>query len=179
MSAEQGNSRNKVNIKRITLYALLVALCLIVGYLESLLSISLIAVAPGVKIGLSNAIALTLICYGDIKGAWAINITRISLSALLFGSPISFLFSIAGGIASMLTASLLSKLRSISPIGISIAGGTVHNIFQCLAATAFVGVGVIYYLPALLLGGALCGALCGVLVNLILNKVNLNRIFNF
>ncbi len=179
MSAEQGNSRNKVNIRRITLYALLVAVCLIIGYLESLLSISLIAVAPGVKIGLSNAIALTLICYGDIKGAWAINIARICLSALLFGSPISFLFSLAGGVASTLVACFLSKVKAISPIGISIAGGTVHNIFQCLAATIFVGVGVVYYLPALLLGGALCGAFCGVLVNLILNKVNLNRIFKF
>ncbi len=177
MSAEQGNSRNKINIRRITLYALLVSVCLIVGYLESLLSISLMAVAPGVKIGLSNAIALTLICYGDIKGAWAINIARISLSALLFGSPISFVFSLAGGVASTLVASLLSKSKAVSPIGISVAGGTAHNIFQCLAATVFVGAGVIYYLPVLLLGGALCGAFCGFLVKLILNKVNANQIF--
>ena len=179
MSAEQGNSRNKVNIRRLTLYALLVSSCLIVGYLENLLSISLIAIAPGVKIGLSNAIALTLICYGDIKGAWAINITRICLAALLFGSPISFLFSLSGGTASTLTACLLSKVRDVSPIGISVAGGTVHNIFQCLAATVFVGAGVIYYLPALLLCGAFCGAFCGVLVKLVSNKANLNRIFKY
>ncbi|MBQ8266905.1 MAG: Gx transporter family protein [Clostridia bacterium] len=154
-----------------------VAVCLIIGYLESLLSISLIAVAPGVKLGLSNAIALTLICRGDIKGAWAVNITRICLSALLFGSPVSFLFSLAGGAASTAVACVLSKLKSVSAIGISIAGGTVHNIFQCVAATAFVGVGVVYYLPALLIFGALCGAFCGVLVKLVLNKVKINGIF--
>ena len=177
MSAKQGNCGNRINIRRITLYALLVSVCLIIGYLESLLSISLIALAPGVKLGLSNAITLTLICRGDIKGAWAVNVARITLSALLFGSPISFLFSLAGGVASTLTACFLSKLKSVSAIGISIAGGTVHNVFQCVAATAFVGVGVIYYLPALLLLGALCGAFCGTLVKLVLNKVKINGIF--
>lgn len=177
MSAKQGNCGNRINIKSTTLYALFVAVCLIIGYLESLLSISLIAVAPGVKIGLSNAIALTLICRGDIKGAWAVNITRICLSALLFGSPISFLFSLAGGVASTAVACVLSKLKSVSAIGISIAGGTVHNIFQCVAATVFVGVGVVYYLPALLIFGALCGAFCGTLVKLVLNKIKINGIF--
>ena len=88
MSSKQSDGRNKINIKRLTLYAMLVAVCLIVGYLESILSISLTAIAPGIKIGLSNAVVLTLICTGDIKGAWAINIARICLSALLFGSPI-------------------------------------------------------------------------------------------
>lgn len=177
MSAKQDNSRNKLSIRRMTVYALLVAVCLIVGYLESLLSITLIAMAPGIKIGLSNAIALMLVCRRDIKGAWAINITRICLSALLFGSPISFVFSLSGGVASTLTACALCRLKSVSPTGISIAGGTVHNIFQCLAASAFLGLGVIYYLPVLLLGGALCGAFCGVLVNLVLKKVNANKIF--
>ena len=177
MSAKQGNCGNRINIRRITFYALLVSVCLIIGYLESLLSISLIALAPGVKLGLSNAITLTLICRGDIKGAWVVNIARITLSALLFGSPISFLFSLAGGVASTFTACLLSKLKSVSAIGISIAGGVTHNVFQCVAATAFMGVGVIYYLPALLVLGALCGAFCGTLVKLVLNKVKINGIF--
>ena len=100
MSSKQSDGRNKINIKRLTLYAMLVAVCLIVGYLESILSISLTAIAPGIKIGLSNAVVLTLICTGDIKGAWAINVARISLSALLFGSPISFFLSLSGGGAS-------------------------------------------------------------------------------
>lgn len=177
MSAKQGNCGNKLNIKRITLYALLVSLCLIVGYLESFLSITLIAVAPGVKIGLSNAIVLTLVCCGDTRGAWTVNLARIALSALLFGSPISFLFSLSGGVASTLVACLLSRFKSVSEIGISIAGGAVHNVFQCVAATAFVGVGVVYYLPALLSLGAFCGGFCGVLVKLVLKKVKTNGIF--
>lgn len=177
MSAKQGNHRNRIDTKRITLYAVMVTMCLIVGYLENFLSIGLTAAIPGAKIGLSNALALTLVCRGDIKGAWAVNITRICLSALLFGSLVSFLFSLAGGVTSLITTCALSRVKSVSEIGISIAGGTVHNAFQCVAAIAFVGVGVVYYLPMLLCLGAVCGALCGMLVKLVLNKVKINGIF--
>ncbi len=177
MLTKQGDSRNKINIKKLTLYSLLVALCLIFGYIEGLLSISLIAIAPGVKLGLSNAVALILICRGDLKGAWAVNISRICLSALLFGSPISFSLSLCGGVASTLISCVLIKLKSVSEIGVSIAGGVAHNIFQCVAAMLFVGFGVAYYLPILLVLGAVCGAFCGVLVKLIFKKVKTNGIF--
>lgn len=168
MSAKQGDSRNKINVKRLTLYALITAVCLIVGYLEGLLSISLTVIAPGVKLGLSNAVALALICAGDIKGAWAVNVTRICLAALLFGSPISFLLSLAGGVASTVGSCLLSRSKSISPIGISIAGGVIHNVFQLVAAVFIVGFGVIYYLPVLVGLGAVCGAFCGILAQMVL-----------
>lgn len=177
MFAKQGNCGNKINIKRITLYAMLVAVCLIVGYLENLMSIGISLAVPGIKLGLSNAVALTLVCGGNKKGAWMVNVTRICLSALLFGSSISFLFSLAGGVASTFIACVFSKFKSVSAIGISMAGGTVHNIFQLVAATFFIGMGVLYYLPVLLLGGAFCGAFCGILVKLILKKVKTNGIF--
>lgn len=176
MLTKQGDSRNKINIKKITLYALLVAVCLIVGYLESLLSITLIAIAPGVKLGLSNAVALMLIFSGDIKGAWAVNIARIGLAALLFGSPISLLLSLSGGVASTLAASVLSRFKSVSVIGASILCAVVHNAFQLVAATAFVGKGLFIYLPVLLCLGAVCGAFCGVMAQLVLSKSKLFKI---
>ncbi len=168
MSTEQGNSRNKINIRQLTLCALLTAACLIIGYLESFLSISLIAIAPGVKLGLSNAVVLTLIFYGDIKGAWAVNITRICLSALLFGSPISFFLSLTGGVMSTAVACVLKLNKNVSVVGTSIAGAVTHNISQLVAAMIIVGFGVIYYLPVLIALGAVCGALCAVLAQLVL-----------
>ncbi len=170
MSAKQGDSRNKVSIKQLTLYALLTATCLIIGYLESLLSITLIVIAPGVKLGLSNAIVLMLICMGDIKGAYAVNITRICLSAMLFGSPISFVLSLSGGIASMVIACALRRNKSFSAIGISMASAVTHNVFQLIAAAFIVGFGVFYYLPVLILLGAVCGAFCGILTQLVLKR---------
>lgn len=177
MSAKQSNSRNKINIKQLSVGALLTALCLIVGYLENLLSLGLSVGIPGVKLGLSNAVALTLICYGNAKSAWGVNISRILLSALLFGSPISFVLSLSGGIVSTAVACLLKRIKSVSEIGISITCGVIHNIFQLIAAIFICGVGVVYYLPVLLIGGAICGAFCGLLVKLIFKKIMTNRLF--
>ncbi len=175
MPAKQGNSRDKLNIKVLTFYALMVALCLIIGYIESLVNLSFIA--PGIKLGLSNSVCLLLVYKADIKGAFAVNISRILLSALLFGSPVSLVFSLCGGAASLMAVSVVSKSKNVSIIGASILGGTVHNVFQCLAAVVFVGVGVLYYLPVLLPIGAVCGGFTGVLAGLILKKVKTNGIF--
>ncbi len=177
MSAKQSNRRNRINAKQLSLCALFTALCLIVGYIENLLSLHLAVALPGVKLGLSNAVALTLICYGDKKSAWTVNITRIFLSALLFGSPISLLLSLSGGIASTAAACFLSKLKSVSEIGISITCGVVHNTFQLAAAMLVCGTGVIYYLPVLLVCGAVCGAVCGIHVKLLLKKISTNQLF--
>ena len=175
MSTESRNGGNKIEIKRMALYALYVAICLIIGFIENLVNLSFIA--PGVKLGLSNCVALLLVCRGDVKGAFAVNIARILLSSLLFGSPISLAFALSGGLFSLAVTSALIRFKSVSEIGVSIAGGAVHNIFQCIAAVVFVGAGVLYYLPVLLLAGALCGAATGVLVKIISKKLKTNGIF--
>ena len=175
MSAQSRNDRNKIEIKKLALYALCVAICLIIGFIENLVNLSFIA--PGVKLGLSNCVALLLVCRGDIKGAFSVNIARILLSALLFGSPISLLFALCGGIFSLAVTTVLIRLKSVSEIGVSIAGGAVHNVFQCIAAVVFTGAGVLYYLPVLLLCGAACGAATGVLVKIISKKLKTNGIF--
>ena len=175
MSAKQGNSRNRIRIKHITVCSLLVAICLIVGYFENLFSITLMTMVPGAKIGLSNAIVLMLVCSGDYKGAWAVNVSRICLSALLFGTTVSFLLSVAGGVTSTLVACILSRSKNVSVIGISIAAAVTHNLFQLIAAMLLVGIGVVYYLPVLIAIGVVCGALCGVLARLILKHSKMFR----
>ncbi|MBR6502020.1 MAG: Gx transporter family protein [Clostridia bacterium] len=176
MFAKQGNRRNRIDVKRLAIYALLVSICLIVGYLENLLSIGLSWVVPGVKLGLSNAVVLILVCRGDFKGAWAVNVVRICLSALLFGSPISFLLSISGGVVSTAVACLLTRFKSVSAIGVSIAAAVTHNVFQLLAASVVVGFGVMGISPLLIALGAVCGAFCGVLALIILKQ---EKIFKF
>ena len=176
MSAKQGNGSNKLNIRKITVYALMVSLCLIVGYLESLLSGVFFTFAPGIKLGLSNALVLTLVCNGDKKGAFLVNIARILLSASLFGSAISFAFALSGGLLSLCTVCVLCRLKSVSAIGVSIVGGVVHNMTQCIVCVAVTGVGMFYYLPLLIAGGAVCGAFCGIFSQLILKKVKTNGI---
>lgn len=167
MSAEQGNSRNK--IKRLCIYALLTAVCLIIGYIESLVNLGFIA--PGIKIGLANSVACLLIFSRDIKGALLVNIARILLSALLFGSPLSLVFALSGGIISLAAMIILSKCRQFSVIGVSAFGGVLHNMAQCVVGACVIGVGIFYYLPVLMISGVLSGALVGVLSGLILNRM--------
>lgn len=167
MSAKQGDNRNKV--KRLCVYSLLCAVCIVIGYVESMLELSFIA--PGIKLGLSNSIACVLVFSGDIKGAFAVNISRILISALLFGSPISLCFSLAGGVLSLILTAILKNSRFFSVIGVSALGGAVHNAVQCAVGLIFVGVGVVYYLPVLLVVGLACGAAVGILSNLVLRRI--------
>lgn len=161
--------------KKISTYALLACVCLIFGYIESL--VPLTAAIPGIKLGLSNSVALLLLTKRDIKGALAVNITRILLSALLFGSPFSLVFSLSGALGSMAAMLLFLKVKSVSVVGLSALGGTVHNIFQLLAAFFVLGSAVKYYLPFLILAGGISGALTGIISELILKKVKTNGKF--
>ena len=159
MSSKQSDSGNR--IKSLTVYSLLCAFCIVCGYIEFLIPSTLIA--PGVKIGLSNSVALMLIIKGDIKGAFAVNITRILLSALLFGSPFSLLFSFCAGVISTLVCAVLIKVPKLSPVGVSVIGAVCHNTVQLVVAGFVVGRGVWFYLPFLLLSGVICGTAIGFL----------------
>ena len=158
--------------KKVSVYGLLTALCLVFGYIESLVSLSFIA--PGVKLGLANGVALLLLARQDFKGAFAVNLTRILLSALLFGTPMQLIFSLSGGISSLIVMALLCRGKRFGIVGFSIAGGVTHNLFQLLAAIPLVGSGVLYYLPVLLLCGGVCGFLIGFLAAIIFKKTETN-----
>ncbi len=145
--------------KRITFYALFCAACLICGYIESLFSLTFIA--PGIKLGLSNAVALLLVAKGDFKGALSVNVARILISTILFSHPFSLCFSLPAGIISLVVSFYLYKTDKFSLVGISIVGGVIHNMCQSITAYLLLGAGVFYYLPFLLLAGIISGAFIG------------------
>lgn len=158
--------------KKIALYGILTSLALIFGYIESLFSLSFIA--PGVKLGLANSVALILLCFKDFKGAVLVNITRILLSALLFSSPFSLVFSLTAGILSVVIMRLLSGIKGVSVIGFSISGAAVHNIVQLTVASLLFGRAVWYYLPFLLVSALLSGGIIGILSSIIFKKIKTN-----
>lgn len=156
--------------KKISLYGILAALCIAFSYLEMLISFDFIA--PGVKLGISNTVALILIFKGDIKGAFSVNIVRILISSLLFAGPFTLLYSLSGGIISIIIMSIFSRIKSISIIGFSILGAVFHNSAQLLVAFFMLGAGVFYYMPILLISAIICGFLTGFIAKLILNYKN-------
>lgn len=169
MSSKQGTGRNK--IRSLALYALLCSLCVVFGYIETLIPTGLIA--PGVKVGISNSIAIFLLAKGDVKGAFAVNISRILISALLFGSYFSLLFSFSAGIISTLICALLIRFPFMSPVGVSIAGGVCHNIIQLIVAWFVVGKGVWFYSPVLIIAGVLSGFAVGFLGMIFSEKIRI------
>ena len=161
--------------KKVCVYGISAAVCLVLSYIESLFSLSFIA--PGVKLGLSNAVALLFVSKGDIKGAFCVNTVRILISNLLFSSPFSLLFSLSAGLGSVAVTAAVSRCKKISIIGLGIAGGTVHNIIQAAVAALVMGSGVLYYLPVLILCGAASGLAVGIISSAIFKKMKTNNKF--
>ena len=146
--------------KRIAWTGLLIALAMILSYIESLLP-AFVAV-PGMKLGLTNLVVLVAFLVLDYKYAFAINMVRILLVAFTFGNLFALMYSAAGGFLSFLVMALLFRTKKFSPVGVSVAGGVAHNIGQILVAMAVLETGqLIYYLPVLAVSGTVAGAVLG------------------
>lgn len=156
--------------KRISLYGIFCVLALIFGYIEHLISFDFIA--PGIKLGLSNAIVLFFIAKGDIRGAFLVNFARIILSAFLFSAPSTLIYSVPAGIISVIVMSLVIKLLSLSLIGVSILGALAHNITQVFIASFMLSSAVFAYLPWLLLSALVTGFFIGFIVKILDKKLS-------
>ncbi|HAF27206.1 MAG TPA: heptaprenyl diphosphate synthase [Lachnospiraceae bacterium] len=163
------------DVRLITACGLLLALSMIFSYIEAMLP--LIPTIPGIKLGLANGLILiVLFCFG-FREAFMIQISRILLCALLFGSLISFVYSLCGGIISLVLMYLLNKTGLFRGIAIGISGGVVHNVVQIIVAYFFIKSGAIFfYLPILIISGIIFGGITGSLSQALYPRVD--SIFN-
>lgn len=162
--------------KRVALTGLLVALAMILSYVESLFP-PFVAV-PGMKLGLTNLVVLiALLCMGA-GYAFGINVVRIVLVALTFGNLFSMLYSLSGGLTSFLVMVLLKKSGKFGPMGISAAGGVAHNVGQILVAMFVLETGkLLYYLPFLCLSGTVAGLAIGILGGEVARRLLRTKVF--
>ena len=156
-----------INTKKLVKLGLLLAIALILSYVESLIPFGF--GIPGIKLGLANlAVLLCLYCIGT-KEAIGLNIMRILLSGFLFGNMYSIIYSLAGGVLSFLVMWIGKKINLWSISGVSVLGGVGHNIGQILIAAFVVEtVGVFFYIPFLLFAGVLTGVLMGLITKLVI-----------
>ncbi len=151
--------------KNTALYGVLTALAIILSYVEMLIPILVPIV--GFKLGFSNIISVFLLYKKGIKPAFFVLLLRIIIINILFGSVSSFIFSICGGLASLLVMALLKGFNKFSSVGVSSAGGVVHNVVQILVATVYLtSKAVLAYLPVLIIVGVISGILIGIVSNL-------------
>lgn len=152
--------RSALTPRRIATDGLMLALALALNYAEHLLPTG--APIPGIKLGLSNIVALVLLYRTGLWDALAVNVLRVVLSNALYGSLFSMLYGLSGGILAVLCMAALSRARQLSPIGVSAAGGVVHNLGQLGCAALLLGSTAVFsYTPVLVLSGVVCGALTG------------------
>ena len=155
--------------ERVAVSAVLVALALIFSYIEALIPFNF--GVPGIKLGLSNLIVLVALYRLGTGYALTINMVRILLSGLLFGGVSGMLYSLAGGITSFIVMLILKKTGLFSPVGISLAGGVMHNVGQlCIAALVTQTVKIFLYMPVLLVSGMITGAFLGAAAVLIIRR---------
>ncbi|MBR4143368.1 MAG: Gx transporter family protein [Firmicutes bacterium] len=155
---------------RIAACGVLTALALIFSYIEFLVPLPI--AIPGIKLGLANIVCLVCLYALGEKHAFLINVTRIALAALLFGSVFSALYALAGGVVSFAVMALLKRTKSFSVCGVSMAGGVFHNLAQLAVAGLLVeSAQVFYYFPVLLLSGMATGIGIGILATLILRSI--------
>lgn len=167
------NHTQKTTAHAVALSALLAALALIFSYIEAILPLSV--GIPGVKLGIANLVILTALYLLGFRYAMIINVLRILIAGLLFNGFFGAMYSLAGGVLSLIIMALLKKTHLFSTIGISMAGGVAHNLGQLLVAALIVStMKLFYYFPVLLFSGMISGILIGILTHLILKKLPSN-----
>lgn len=156
--------------RKVAIFGVFTALALIFSYVELLIPINF--GIPGAKLGLANLMTVLVLYKMGIKEALALSVTRIILSGFMFGNLFGILYSLSGGLLSFLVMVLLKKSDRFSVAGVSIGGGTAHNIGQLLVAMVVVQTYQAgYYLPVLLVAGEVTGLLIGLVAKEVLKRI--------
>ena len=150
------NKKFTFSAKRVSLLGVLAALALISFMLESLIPLPLI---PGARIGLGNLFITLSLVWLTLPETLILLLVKCLVSAM-FGSPISIVYSLIGG------------LLSVTHTAMSVAAAIIHNLSQ-LVVFAFVTrtAEVIFYAPYFIALGAIAGAGVGVITTLCLNLI--------
>ena len=145
---------------RVAYFGVFTALALIFSYVETLIPFNF--GIPGMKLGLANLIIVIALYKMRLSDAFLLSVVRVLLSGFIFGNYFSIIYSLAGGLLSLAVMAFFKKEESFSVMGISMAGGVMHNVGQIIVAMLVVETfSVVYYLPVLLIAGLLTGLFIG------------------
>ena len=158
-------------LQRITRIALLTALSLILFILEGFLPLPL--PVPGAKLGLAAIVTLIALYLLPARDAALMLTLRIVLASAFGGGLAPMIYSLAGGVASFAAMVLLKRYTQLSIVGISAAGGFLHNMAQLLVAAAVLETTALFvYAPVLGIVGIFTGILIGITARGILQKIS-------
>lgn len=166
----------RLNTKRVALCGLLLAMMLILGWVEHMIPLN--AAIPGIKLGLSNSVLVFAVYMLDIPTAYTLMVMKVVLSCAFFGSPASMMiYGFSGGLLSLTGMVLLSRVKGMHRVTVSMVGGALHNVGQVLAAMVMLGTAnLAYYMAVLMLVGLLVGLLTGISADLVMKHMRHMRL---
>lgn len=163
-------SVKKNDTKRLTVLSLLIAVAMILSYIEAQIPLSV--AVPGVKIGLSNIATVFALYTLGAPAAVAVSVVRVILSSLLFGNFAMMIYSLSGAALALIFMILTKRSRVFSAIGVSVTGGVMHNAGQVIAAAVMMeNAGIAAYVIPLIISGTLAGVAVGVISALLVGRL--------
>ncbi|MGN0778791.1 MAG: Gx transporter family protein [Aristaeellaceae bacterium] len=160
--------RNKA--QRVALLGLLMALMLVLGLVENMIPLN--AGVPGIKLGLSNGVLIFALYMLDIPTAFGLMMGKVLLASMLYAGFGAAPYALCGGVLSLAVMALLSRVKDIHPITVSMLGGAMHNIGQVALAMLITRTpGLVGYMGVLVAVGLGCGLLTGVCATLVMKHL--------
>lgn len=163
----------------LVILSLFVAMALILSYIESLIPLPL--PLPGAKIGLPNIITLVSLLTLGGPLTLLVVLARILLSGFLFGGGFSIIYSLGGGLLSLLVMSIFLRFfkENSSLLICSIFGAMAHNLGQVIVAAIVVQTtSLMLYFLFLMLISIPTGLFVGITARELMRLLNKTTIFN-
>ena len=155
---------------RLARFGLLIALEMILSYIESLIPV--FAAVPGVKAGLPNIVIVFTLYRMGARDAVIVSLVRVVLVAFTFGNLFAMIYALAGTLLSLAVMILLKKSGRFGITGVSVAGGVAHNIGQIIVAVFVTETAkLLYYLPVLCISGTAAGVVIGLLAAAMVKRI--------
>ncbi len=152
----------RIKTRKIVLLSLLTAGAIILHMVESMLPNPMLVISPGARLGLSNIVTLGILYIYGAKEALIVMLVRVFLGGILYGSPITIIYALFGGLLSLAVMILLKKSKGVSIKGVSMTGAVFHNIGQLIVASVLISnIRIMYYLPIMLISSLGTGLFVG------------------
>lgn len=156
---------------KVALSGLLTSLMLVFGLIERQFPLPI--PVPGIKLGLANSVLLYSLYMLGIRQSIVLMLLKALLSWLIYMNLSAMLYSLAGGILSLLAMILIMRVKGVSIIGVSAIGAVFFNVGQILMAVAILHTPqlIVTYLPILMISGVLTGVLTGIIARMVMKHL--------
>ena len=156
--------------ERVALCGILLALMLVLGLVESMIPVA--AGVPGIKLGLSNGVLIFAVYMLNIPMAFALMLLKVTLASMMYAGFGAFPYALAGGLLSLTAMALLSRVKGLHPVTVSMVGGVMHNVGQVAMAMLMLNTPrLMYYMAVLMFVGLATGALTGICAHLVMKHL--------